>query len=75
MEPFVSLFITSRQHVDLQAKFANVSQIDISASVSNIKAYLEYVISTNDRMSGFATKDIKLKEDIVKNVSEKATSM
>lgn len=75
MEPFVRLFITSRPHVDLQAKFANRSRINISASASDIETYLEYKISTNNRLSLFTAKDIKLKEDIVKNVSEKATGM
>jgi ankyrin repeat domain-containing protein 50 len=75
MEPFARLFITSRPHVDLEAKFANISRIDISASESDIETYLKDEISTNNRLSVFAAKDIKLKEDIVKRVSEKATGM
>ena len=75
LEPFIRFFITSRPHVDLKAKFANSSRIDISASDSDIKTYLKSEISTNNRLSLFAAKDIKLKEDIVKSVSEKAAGM
>ncbi len=75
MEPFVRLFITSRPHVDLQAEFVNASRIDISARASDIETYLEYKINTNKRLSQFAARDVKLKEDIVKNVSKMATGM
>ena len=75
MEPFIKLFITSRPNVDLQAKFVNIFRIDILASASDIKNYLEYEISTNNRLCLFAAKDIKLKEDLVKSVGEKATGM
>jgi hypothetical protein len=75
MEPFVRLFITSRPNVDLQAKFANTSRIDISASDSDIQIYLKSEIGINNRLSLFAAKDAKLEEDIIKIVSEKATGM
>jgi ankyrin repeat domain-containing protein 50 len=61
--------------VDIQAKFVEKSRVDISASDSDIKTYLKSEISTNNRLSLFAAKDIKLKEDIVKSVSEKAAGM
>jgi hypothetical protein len=75
MKPFVRLFITSRPNVDLQAKFANTSRIDISASNSDIQIYLKSEIDINNRLSLFAAKDAKLEEDIIKIVSEKATGM
>jgi hypothetical protein len=73
--PSVKSFITSRPHLDLQAKFVNVSRIDIVASVSDIENYLDYEISKNNRLSLFTAKDMKLREDIVKSVSKKATGM
>jgi hypothetical protein len=73
--PSVKSFITSRPHLDLQAKFVNVSRIDIVASVSDIENYLDYEISKNNRLSLFTAQDMKLREDIVKSVSKKATGM
>jgi hypothetical protein len=62
-------------NVDLQAKFANISRIDISASDSDIQIYLKSEIGINNRLSLFAAKDATLEEDIIKIVSEKATGM
>ncbi|EPE36656.1 Ankyrin repeat-containing protein [Glarea lozoyensis ATCC 20868] len=75
IEPFVRLFITSRPHLDLKAKFPTIRRIDISASVSDVKTYLENEISTNNRLSLFTAKDSHLREDIIKCVSEKTTGM
>ena len=74
MEPFARIFITSRPNVDL-TKFANGSRVDILASDSDIEIYLKSQIITNNRLSLFAAKDIKLEEDIIKNLSEKAAGM
>ncbi|TGO07453.1 hypothetical protein BTUL_0275g00150 [Botrytis tulipae] len=75
MEPFVMIFITSRPHLDLQAKFADISRINITANASDIKTYLEHEIRTNTRLSLLTAKDLKLQEDIVKNLSEKAAGI
>lgn len=75
MVPFIRLFITSRPHVDLQAKFATISRIQISASDSDIQTYLESEIETNNKLSKFAAKDPKLKADIIKSVNAKADGM
>jgi len=75
MEPFVKIFITSRPNIDLQAKFANTSRIDISANGSDIKTYLKHEIRTNNRLSLLTARDRKLEEDIVKSLSEKADGM
>jgi hypothetical protein len=69
------LFITSRLHVDLQLKFTKVSRIDISASGSDIEAYLKFEISINNRLSMFTAKDPKLSGDIIKGVNEKSAGM
>ena len=61
--------------MDLKAKFANSSRIDISASDSDIESYINYQISSNNRLSGFAAKDTKLRDDIISSVKEKATGM
>jgi len=75
MEPFVKIFITSRSHLDLQAKFRNKSRIDISANASDIKTYLEYEIKANNRLCLLTARDVKLEKDIVENLSEKAAGM
>ena len=75
LEPLVRVFLTSRPNVDLQAQFASAIRIDISASDSDIKAYLEHKINRNNRISVFTGKDTKLKEDIIQNLSQKADGM
>jgi hypothetical protein len=72
---FVRLFITSRPHLDLQSKLANRYRIEISAGESDIKTYLEHKIRTNNRLSLFVAKDIKLREDIVNTLIEKSEGM
>ena len=75
LEPFVNLFITSRPHLDLHAKFANISQIDIVAHDSDIRIYLESEICASNRMSLFTAKDPTLMMDIVKSVNGNARGM
>ena len=69
------MFVTSRPHVDLQVKLNNVLRVDILASSSDIEAYLKSEINTNNRLSMFTAKDPKLKEEIIRNVNEKADGM
>ena len=75
MEPFVRIFVTSRPHVDLQARFANIRRVDIWASYSDIEAYLKSEINTNNRLSMFTAKYPRLEEEIMTGVNEKAAGM
>jgi hypothetical protein len=75
LEPFVRLFITSRPHLGLQTRFANLFRIDITASHSDIQIYLESEISSSSRMSLFIARDTSLKAQIIDTISRKAEGM
>ena len=74
MEPFIRVFVTSG-HIDLQLKFTNIFEVEILARPSDIEAYLEFEINSNNRLSLFTAKDPKLKEDIIQSINEKAAGM
>ena len=74
MEPFVRVFVTSG-HIDLKVKFPKIFRVNIRARPSDIEAYLESEINSNNRLSLFTAKDPKLKEDIIRSVNEKAAGM
>ncbi|OAL29898.1 hypothetical protein AYO22_01804 [Fonsecaea multimorphosa] len=71
----MTIFLTSRPHVDPREHFANTCCINIAANIADIKAYLAHTINKNSRISMFARKDAKLREDIVEVLSQKATGM
>ncbi|KAL9014436.1 MAG: hypothetical protein Q9173_000918 [Seirophora scorigena] len=75
MEPFVRIFVTSRLHLDLQAKFANMRRIDIRANQSDIEEYLEAEINTSSRLSKIIATFPDLKHEIKSTVSTKAAGM
>ena len=75
LEPFTRLFITSRPHLELQTKFVNLFRIDIAASSSDIRVYLESEISTNSRMSLLTSKDVALKTQIIDTIIKKSAGM
>jgi hypothetical protein len=61
--------------MDLQGKFSNLSRIDIVAHESDVQAYLESVIGTDEGMQRFTAKDPNLKADIIKGLLAKADGM
>ncbi len=69
------MFVTSRLHIDLEEKFANIYRVEIRASYSDIEAYLKSEIKTNSRLSKFTAKYPKLEEEIMTSVNEKAAGM
>ncbi|PGH05438.1 hypothetical protein GX51_02962 [Blastomyces parvus] len=75
LDPYIRFFFTARPNVGVLVKFANVSQFEISASNSDIEAYVECEISRSRRLSIFVAKDSKLKEEIVGGIKEKAAGM
>lgn len=75
LEPFTHLFITSRPHLDLQPQFSDLVQIDIAASSSDIRVYLESEISNNIRMSLLTNRDTGLKAQIIDTITQKAAGM
>jgi len=75
LETFTQLFITSRPHLELQTRFANLSHIEITANHTDIQVYLESEISANSRMSLLTTRDTTLKAQIINTISRKAKGM
>ena len=75
LQPLVRIFLTSRPHVDMLAQFSYAFCINIAANDSDIKAYLAYQISKNNRISMFARKDTMLKDEIIESLSGKAAGM
>ena len=75
MESFVRIFVTSRPHLELQARLSNTRRIEISARDSDIRAYLKSEINTNNRLCKFTAKHPKLEEEIVRSVNENSAGM
>ena len=73
--PFMRLYITSLPHIDLQAGLIKTARLDILAKASDIEAFLDSEITKSKRLSMFTAKDIELKEEIIRSVSEKAAGM
>ncbi|KAL8860761.1 MAG: hypothetical protein Q9178_002791 [Gyalolechia marmorata] len=73
--PFIRLYITSLPHIDLQAGLIKTARLDILAKASDIEAFLDSEITKSKRLSMFTAKDIELKEEIIRTVSEKAAGM
>ncbi|KAH9882828.1 hypothetical protein J1614_000194 [Plenodomus biglobosus] len=75
LEPFTRLFITSRPHLELQTRFANLTHIEIAASQKDIQIYVESEIRANHRLSLLTAKDTTLKAQIIETISRKAKGM
>lgn len=73
--PHVRLFVSSRLNIDLETRFANLSRLDIVASDSDIRCYLDSEIFSNNRLSLFTSRDPTLKARILDTVSRKADGM
>lgn len=75
LEHSVRLLITSRSNLELGESFPNLARINVLADKSDIKSFLDSVMSTNKRMRSFTSKDPCLREDIISTLLEKADGM
>ena len=67
--------VTSR-HLDAIANDLEGSpQLEISANVEDVRAYIAKRISSEARLSRFAEKDATLRENIINTVARKAEKM
>lgn len=55
--------------------FSHLNRIDIVANESDIRAYVEHVLDSNDQASSFIATDPTLKHDIVAKLIEQADGM
>jgi hypothetical protein len=68
------IFITSRPHLtDVGRSLGNYIELEIKSDVTDIRAYVEHMIHTNDELSELIHDD--LKDEAVQRVTDKADGM
>ncbi|KAF1956811.1 hypothetical protein CC80DRAFT_504610 [Byssothecium circinans] len=71
----VSLFCTTRPHIDASTYFADYEQISIEATNTDLCTYLDARIASSRRLVGFVSKDRHLKNHIVSSITGKCSGM
>ena len=75
LRPTINLMVTSRYLDAIANDFEGSPQLEISANVEDVRAYIVGRISGEKRLSGFVSKDAALGENIVNTVAGKAKKM
>jgi hypothetical protein len=75
LRPTINLMVTSRFIDNIAREFKGVTQLEISASVDDIQAYVRGRISQENKLLRNVGKDSALREDIVKSVAGNAEKM
>jgi hypothetical protein len=75
LRPAINLMVTSRYLDAIANDFKGSPQLEISANVEDVRAYIVGRISGEKRLSRFVSKDAALGEKIVKTVAGKAKKM
>lgn len=75
LRPAINLMVTSRYLDAIANDFKGSPQLEISANVEDVQAYIVGRISGEKRLSRFVSKDAALGEKIVKIVAGKAKKM
>jgi hypothetical protein len=75
LRPTINLMVTSRFIDNIAREFKGMTQLEISASVEDIQAYVRGRISQENKLLRNVGKDSALKEDIVKSVTGNAEKM
>lgn len=76
LQPRLRLLVTSRPNVkNLALNFDNVTQLEIRASDSDIKRYLESEIYKKERLRSHVTANPTLKDIIINTIVQKAEGM
>jgi hypothetical protein len=76
LQPRLRLLITSRPNVkDLDLKFGNASQLEICASDSDIKQYLESEIDKKERLRAILKTNLSLRDTVTNTILQKAEGM
>lgn len=75
LRPAINLMVTSRYLDAIANDFKGSPQLEISANVEDVQAYIVGRISGEKRLSRFVSKDAALGEKIVKTVAGKAKKM
>jgi hypothetical protein len=72
---YVSLFCTSRPHIDAALYFSRFSEVSIEARDVDLRIFLEQTLSTSRRLQAFFSKDHTLREEIVTTITQKSSGM
>ncbi|KAF1977420.1 hypothetical protein BU23DRAFT_372625, partial [Bimuria novae-zelandiae CBS 107.79] len=72
---YVSIFCTTRPHIDSSLYFQSPLQLHIEAKDSDLRLFLEARMSSASRLSRILSKDRYLKEDIITTITKKASGM
>jgi hypothetical protein len=75
LRPTINLMVTSRYLDAIANDFEGSPQLEISANVEDVRAYIVGRISSESRLSRFVSKDAALGEKIVNTVAGKAKKM
>lgn len=76
LQPPLHLLITSRPNVkDLAVHFDNISQMEIRASDTDIKRYLESEINKRERLRAVLQANLSLRDTVVDTIVRKAQGM
>ena len=75
LRPTINLMVTSRYLDAIANDFEGSPQLEISANVEDVRAYIVGRISGEKRLSRFVSKDAALGENIVNTVAGKAKKM
>lgn len=75
LRPRVNLIVTSRFLDTIACEFAGSKKIEISASIEDLRMYVEGRMLHEDRLLGQVQKDPALGKEIVKSVEENAQQM
>jgi len=68
------IFITSRPHlIDVGRSFGSYIELEIKGDITDIRAYVEHMIHTNDELSELIQDDFK--DEAVQRVTDKADGM
>jgi hypothetical protein len=75
LRPTINLMVTSRYLDTIANDFEGSPQLEISANIEDVRAYIVGRISGEKRLSRFVGKDAALGENIVNTVAGKAKKM
>jgi Cdc6-like AAA superfamily ATPase len=72
---YVSLLCTSRPHIEPSSFSSNFSTLPIEATDKDLRTFLEAEILSSRRLSNVVGRDSSLKEEIVRNITQKASGV
>ena len=72
---YLSVFCTSRPHIDGSVHFHAFSELTIEANAGDLRKFLKETISTSRRLKSFISIEKGLEKEIVETITKKASGM